>query len=573
MSPTSAPANEPFPAHRELRRRHPRHLTLASQFLLLQLLIVAAVVVGTMGFSFAQSTAAFERTESRRALAVAETLASMPTVRALMPDENARHGAALPAVTQSTSGTSGFEYVFLADTVGNIVSSSQPTLLDDRLPVHEWIETMGRAVTGPLTIDHTDILMARVPIMDDGGKLVGIAGVARVYPTVLERIEQSLSNVIVYGGLALGSGAIGSLLLSNRVKRQTFGMEPQEIAELANHLDTVVNGVKEGIVALDSERRITLINQPAEELLNLPAQVIGERVEDIAPNPLVARLLTSDQETPDRLVIVGQRLLAFNRKMLVSFGKPVGSVTTIRDHTELATLERELGLQSTSTEMMRAQTHEFANQLHTISGLIQLEEYDEVVNFVDGVRLSMTKLNEEVTSTIHDPSIAALLIAKASIAAERNIDFDLTEDSSLPRLPDVIAREFTTVIGNLIDNAMDAVHDMQDRHVSVTVVSEAAPDAEKEQVIHLTVRDSGNGVSEELMDKIFIQGFSTKDDDAAPHSQRGFGLALTKLICERQGGSVTVRNGGNLRTTMSRGPGAVFEAHIPWSPSKMIETP
>lgn len=532
---------------------------------MLQLLIVAAVVLGTMGFTLAQGTAAFERTESRRALAVAETLASTPAVRTLMPNHEARRGAALPAVTQATSGTSGFDYVFLADTDGTIVSSSQPTMLDDLLPVAEWKDSMGRGVTGSLTIDNTEILMARAPILNDKGELEGIAGVARIYPTVLERIESSLPNVLIYGGLALAIGAVGSLMLANRVKKQTFGMEPGEIAELANHLDTVVNGVKEGIIALDSEQRVTLMNQPAEELLALPAGVIGQRVEDVAPNPEVARLLTSTQNSPDRLVIVGQRLLAFNRKPLISYGKPVGSVTTIRDHTELATLERQLGLQSTSTEMMRAQTHEFANQLHTISGLIQLEEYDEVVHYVDGVRLSMTKLNEEITSLIHDPAIAALLIAKASIAAERNIDFDLTEDSSLPRLLDPLARDLSTVIGNLIDNAMDAVHEKKDRHVSVTV---EALDGE----ILVIVRDSGDGVAEEFLDKIFVQGFSTKDDDAAPHSQRGFGLALTRLICERRGGRVSVRNGGNLRTSQAHGPGAVFEAHIPWSESPMIET-
>lgn len=565
MSPTSSPSNATPPSLRGRRRRHHRHLTLASQFLLLQLLIVAAVVVGTMGFTLAQGTAAFERNESRRALAVAETLATTPAVRTLMPDPAARRGAALPAVTQSTSGTSGFDYVFLADTDGTIVSSSQPTLLDDKLPVKDWLQDLGRGVTGSLHIDNTEILMARVPIMNERGEIVGIAGVARIYPTVAERIEQSLPNVLIYGGLALGIGAVGSLLLANRVKKQTFGMEPGEIADLANHLDTVVNGVKEGIISLDSEHRVTLINQPAEELLKLPAGVIGERAEDIAPNPQVLRLLTSDQESPDRLVIVGHRLLAFNRKPLISYGKPVGSVTTIRDHTELATLERELGLQSASTEMMRAQTHEFANQLHTISGLIQLEEYDEVVNYVDGVRLSMTKLNEEVTSLIHDPAIAALLIAKASIAAERNIDFDLTNDSSLPRVPDTFARDLSTVVGNLIDNAMDAVHDEKDRHVSVTILAQ-------EGSIDVTVRDSGPGVARELLDKIFVQGFSTKDDDAAPHSQRGFGLALTRLICERRGGSVTVRNGGNLRTTQTHGPGAVFEAHIPWSTSTMSET-
>ena len=136
-------------------------------------------------------------------------------------------------------------------------------------------------------------------------------------------------------------------------------------------------------------------------------------------------MLSSRQSGSDRLLLVGDRVLALNRRPMRSHGSVIGSVTTLRDRTELSALERELGSSRATSNTLRAQTHEFANQLHTISGLLHLQEYDEVLSFVDGVRLSRTSLYDEVTSRIDDATVAALLIAKASLAGERGVQLHL----------------------------------------------------------------------------------------------------------------------------------------------------
>lgn len=210
----------------------------------------------------------------------------------------------------------------------------------------------------------------------------------------------------------------------------------------------MLHGLKEGVIALDPHQRITLINDSARRLLALPPDCVGRDLDDLAVQEQLREVLTQTQPGPDRLVLVGERVLAFNRMPMRSHGRVIGSVTTLRDRTELSCLEKELGATRTTTDTLRAQTHEFANQLHTISGLIQLEEYEEVIRFVDGVHRSRTRLYDDVTTRVGDPALAALVIAKASLAAERG-----GGPAPAPRLPrraggrGALPGDLTTMVG------------------------------------------------------------------------------------------------------------------------------
>jgi two-component system, CitB family, sensor kinase len=522
-------------------KRRRRGLTLAGQYLVLQLLIVAAVLAGVVALSLAQSAQTFERVEGRRALSAAETLAAMPAVRSLLPVAQPRLGAALPAVAESVRTVSGSSAVFLARPDRTIITSSDPDQLGSELPLGDSLVLSGRAWTGPVELSGRRTLVAHVPVLDDGGRMVGIAAIGRDYPSVWERLGEALPNLLTYLGVSIGLGAIGSLLLARRVKRQTLGLEPEEIAGLVEHREAILHDVKEGVLALDRHARITLANDSARQLLELPHDCAGKTLDELAVPAHLRDVLTADQTGPDRLVLVGERVVVCNRMPLRSRGKLIGSVTTLRDRTELSSLEKELGTTRTTTDTLRAQTHEFANQLHTISGLIQLGEYDEVTRFVDGVSLSRTRLYDDVTSRIQDPAVAALLIAKASSAAERVVALQLDEGSGLGRVDDTLSRDLTTVVGNLVDNAIDAASGRPDAAVHVSLRDE--PDR-----VTVTVRDSGPGVAAETVEDIFRQGFSTKDSD--DDGGRGFGLALTRLVCSRRGGGVGVRNA----------PGAEFTA-------------
>ncbi|MGH3371579.1 MAG: sensor histidine kinase, partial [Nocardioidaceae bacterium] len=398
--------------------------------------------------------------------------------------------------------------------------------------------------TGVADLGEAASVVAHVPVQSlDNGEIVGFAVIGREYPSVGERVSRSVPNLLTY--LAVGSalGIAGSLLLARRVKRQTLGLEPSEIAGLVEHREAMLHGLKEGVIAVDPAERITLANDSARALLDLPGECVGRTLDELEVDPQL-RLVLTEGSVPDRLVLVGDRVLAFNRRPMRSHGRVIGSVTTLRDRTELSSLEQELGTTRATSDTLRAQTHEFANQLHTISGLLHLQEYDEVLRFVDGVSLSRTTLYDEVTSRVDDPTLAALLIAKASLATERGVALELLSDSHLGRLDEHLARDLTTVVGNLVDNALDAIAGRDAARVRVLLREDA-------EAVRVTVHDSGPGVPDGDTEAVLRQGWTTKNDGA--EGGRGFGLALTRLVCRRRGGDVAVHNDG----------GAVFTAVLP----------
>ena len=288
-------------------------MSLAGQYLLLQLLIVLAVLVAVVAISLAQSAATFERVEGRRALSAAEALGSNPAVRELLPTAEPRAGAALPAVAESVRTVSGSSHVALAKMDRTVVASSDPGLLGQPLELGASRVLEGRAWTGVVAGSGNPVLSAHVPVLDDTGKMIGIASISRDYPTTLERLGDAIPNLVTYVGVASVLGVAGSFLLSRRVKRQTLGMEPSEITGLVENREAMLHGLKEGVVALDPNERITVANDSARELLGLPEDCVGKRLNSLPVDPALKVVLTRDQPDPDQLVLVGERLVVLNR--------------------------------------------------------------------------------------------------------------------------------------------------------------------------------------------------------------------------------------------------------------------
>ncbi len=397
--------------------------------------------------------------------------------------------------------------------------------------------------------------------MTTWGEHLGTVMVAEDFPSVWERLRGASSYLLTYLGIALALGVAGSWLLARRIKRQTLGLEPHEITGLAEHREALLYGIAEGVIALDPHDRITLVNDVARRLLDLPEHAAGMSLRDLRVEGRLLDVLTglrtaatdglrdqghaevdsrierrvdnqvdAHEDVPrDDVVIRRGRVLVMNRMRVTRDGRHLGTVTTLRDRTTLANLERELGSFRSTTQLLRAQTHEFANQLHTISGLIQLGDYDEVVRYVDAVTERRQSLDLLVNSRVRDPAVAALLMAKASLASERRVDLRVSEETSLDRLTAEDSADVATVVGNLVDNAMDAVSSgPPGQWVGVEIRQDAAS-------VEISVSDSGPGVPPEVAQEVFAHGFTTK---AATSGERGIGLALTRLVCQRRGGEV-----------------------------------
>ena len=230
------------------------------------------------------------------------------------------------------------------------------------------------------------------------------------------------------------------------------------------------------------------------------------------------------------MALVGTRVVVFNRGRASTGGRGIGTVTTLRDRTELVSLQSQLSSNLSITDTLRAQTHEFDNRLHTISGLVQLGEYDEVATLVGTLTRHRADVSERVSKRLHDPAVAALVVAKHAVAEERGVTLELDPGSRLPALAPGEVADLTTVLGNLVDNAIDAAAGAAEPLVELWILVDGRPRPRR-------VRDNGPGVPEDLREAVFVRGFSTKPEVLGG---RGIGLPLVRLICVQRGGTVTV---------------------------------
>lgn len=518
-----------------------RRLTLAGQFLILQLGVVALVLAIVGVISVQQSTASFASERGSQMRSVAENVANQSVVRGQITGPTPAASLAGP-IARAVS-LSGATEVTIADPSGRVLSSSDPQLAGEQAPLGDSRVQDGRGWVGDVESRGHLYVAGHAPILDDSGTLVGLAIAQERYPTIWTRLTNAADELVLYLGLGALLGVAGSWLLARLVKRRTRGLEPHEFATLADHREALLHSIREGVIAVGTDGRVTMVNDGARELLGLDGDVVGRPVATLPLEPHVVAVLTADTDSQDAVLLVGSRILVFNQRSASSRGQGIGTVTTMRDRTDLVSMQSQLSSNLSITDTLRAQTHEFANQLHTISGLVQLGEYDEVRSLVGVLTRRRAEISDAVTQRVADRAVAALLIAKSSVAAEAGVALTLAPDSELPVLSPSTSADLTTIIGNLVDNAVDACKGQPDPAVTVQL---AARDGE----IVLTVRDNGPGVPDALAGSIFTRGFSTKSDVVGG---RGIGLSLVRLICTQRSGSVAVQHDG----------GAVFRVRLP----------
>jgi two-component system CitB family sensor kinase len=519
--------------------------SLATQILGLQLVVLAiTVLLGTVA-SFWLIRSEIDRQYQQRALAVAESVAALPEVRTAVATGS--HTSTIQPLAEVIRTSSGASFVVVTDARGIRLSHPNPALIGlsaidpGEPPVALNGEPYTATETGTLGVS----ARGKAPIWNDQRRVVGMVSVG--YPEV--EINAGLVRLLpLMGGyllVALVLGSAASWLLARHLKRQTFGLEPQEIAGLLEQREAMLHGIREGTVAVDRSNTITLVNDEARRLLGLDGAIVGQRLDDVVPAGRIRDVLTGLEEGPDQIVLSEGRILVANRMPVIVHDEVTGSVTTFRDRTELSGLHRELQGLRGITDALRAQVHEFSNRLHTIAGLIELGRGDEAIRLATEAAVVHQELAERLVERVGDPLLSALLLAKAAVASEQAIELRLSDDTLISsEQPD--ARDLVTILGNLIDNAFDAVRvnapdaarwvDVQLREEAVRVV--------------IRVADSGSGIDPVISQRVFDEGFSTKEGTGRT---RGLGLALVRQIVKRRGGTIELQNG----------PGAVFTVRLP----------
>ncbi|MGB9185734.1 MAG: ATP-binding protein [Solirubrobacteraceae bacterium] len=351
---------------------------------------------------------------------------------------------------------------------------------------------------------------------------------------ILERqvsgqLLHELPSLLLYFACALAIGVVASLTLSRRLKRSTFGLELDEIAALVQEREAMLHGIREGVITLDKDDRVTLINDEARLLIPLQGDPVGKPIQEVVTHRRLADLLTGRQSHPDAVVVTDDHILVVNRTQVTHQGRDLGAVVTLRDRTELEGLLRELDSVDALSDALRAQQHEFSNRMHTVAGLIELGDHDAAAHFALDSG-GAAGLAEAIRERVEAPELAALLLAKTTVAAERGVQLVLTEDSRLAQTS-IETNMVISIVGNLIDNAIEAAT-AGPTPASVTVALAAS-----DQDMTIGVSDTGPGVPSELARRIFDDGFTTKSPG---ERHRGIGLALVHRLVHRAGGTITV---------------------------------
>ncbi|MGP3911263.1 ATP-binding protein [Nonomuraea sp. 10N515B] len=517
--------------------RRVRDASLGTQLFVLQMVIVLLAVGGTAGVWAGHTRNQLAGLHQQRALAIAQSVAALPQVREAFkrPDPS----AVLQPLAMSVQQETGADYVVIANAEQRRYAHPNAALIGEKLSTDgtEVLRT-GKGWVGTQTGTIGTTVRGKYPIRDEYGNVIGLVSVGVLETTVMGQLGAALPPLIWTALAVMLAGLALAAMITARVRRQTFGLEPKEIAALLEQREGVLHGVKEGVLALDLAGRVTLVNDAARELLG--AVVEGEDLSRMPVSDRMRDVLGGADQGEDRVVLHGERVLVLNRTPVSVRGQHRGWVVTLRDRTELVRLARELDDTSSATEALRAQAHEFANRMHTVVGLLELGEHESAIGFI--TRTTRGTYATDLRERVQDPTLAALLLAKSAEAAERGATLVLSEDSSVPEGIIGDPQDAVLVVGNLVANAIDAL-DGAAGTIEVSVQADS-------DGLRVRVGDSGPGIAPDLVDEVFREGFTTK---AAHSGPRGLGLALTRQACLRRGGWVRVVNSG----------GAVFTALLP----------
>ncbi|MEU8348370.1 ATP-binding protein [Streptomyces sp. NPDC048845] len=584
--------------------RLPRPRSLAGQLFAMQVVLVAVVVAGCAVFTYLTDGRQARDAAAQRVTAAARAVAASPSVAAAIRGDDPT--ATLQPYAERVRRDARINFVTIMSPDRIRWTHPDPDRIGEEFLGHTAPALRGRTFTETYTGTLGPSVRVVTPVRD-GARIVGLVSAGITVDRIGAQLRGQLTVLAGVAAAAVLLGGLGTHVVNARLRRHTRGMNAAELSRMHDYHQAALHAVREGLLMLDGQRRVALVNDGGRELLGLPADAVGRNVADLGlPPPLTGALLSSEPRV-DELHLTAERVVVVNTSP-VSGGERRGTVVTLRDHTQLQALSGELDSVRGFTEALRSQAHEAANRLHTVVSLIELGRADEAVEFATAELELAQALTDQVVAAVAEPVLAALLLGKAAQANEHGVELVLAPDSRIddgvlpPALP---ARDLVTVLGNLIDNAVDAAAgdggSAGPRAVRprVTVTARVTEDE-----LLLRVRDTGPGVAPDAVDEIFERGWSTKaprpeprpgapaeippgaglsgtgsgsgsasgsgsgpaagparggPGAAAPAAGaghgRGLGLALVRQAVRR--------NGGTVRAAAAEGGGAEFTVRLP----------
>ncbi|MCL7748874.1 ATP-binding protein [Halalkalibacter alkaliphilus] len=512
------------------------NLKLKMTFLIVILIIGMFSIVGLFLQYFLSDT--LETQLGERALSVAESVAQIPELKDAFGLDNP--SAVIQPLVSPIREATGAEFIVVGnrneiryahpnpDQIGNkmVGEDNDRALIHGESYVSKAVGSLGQSIRG------------KVPVISQEGEIIGVVSVGFLNEDV-QSIVKNYSRELWYVLLAIvGVGMIGAVLIANYIKKLLFGLEPEEISHLLLQKETILQSTHEGIIAVNKEGTITMMNAAAKRLISSNRketdQLIGRPILEVLPNSELHKVLERGESQYNKELLLGNHIVLVNRVPIYYDNMLIGAVSTFRNKTEIEKLSKELTRVKQYADALRAQTHEFSNKMYTILGLIQLGKSEEAVDFIRRESNIQQKWIRFLFEKVPDPLVNAILLGKLNQANEQRVRLTIDPESRLThRLSDKKRDALVTVLGNLIENAIDAVKNNSESKRDVSIFF---TDIGEEIVFE--IEDAGKGVPSDFALDIFKQGFSTKEG-----SHRGIGLALTKQVLTEIGGNIFLEEG------------------------------
>ena len=514
-----------------LSRVTPSGWSLASQLFAIQAAVILVVLVGCGIAAYSQASTANSAAAQDEVLAVAHAVAAAPTVRDGVASTDP--SAVLQPFAEQVRRATGTDFVVVMTTDGIRFTHPNPAEIGRHFLGTIAPAQQGRSLTETFTGTLGPSVRAVVPIQVDG-QIRGLVAVGQSVSRVSQELSRQLPILLGTTVVALLLAGLGAWLASGWLRRSTHDLGPAELSRMYEYYDAVLHAVREGLLLLDRESRLRLVNDEAGRLLGVSEASLGRRVDEIGLPEALGVALRDGVERADEIFLTEDRIVVVNQAAARWDGRRLGTVVTVRDHTELRALVSELKTIRGFAEALSAQAHESANQLHTVVSLIELGRAEQALAFATTELAVTQRLTDLVVGGIGEPEVAALVLGKAAEAGERGVDLVVETDVDLPA-GRADPRDLVTIVGNLLDNAIDAaVEAPGPRWVRFGARTVGADELE------LVVADSGPGLDPEQAGRVFQRGYSTKSTDRP--LGRGIGLALVAQAAHRHGGAVAVAN-------------------------------
>ncbi|MDR6985736.1 two-component system CitB family sensor kinase [Paenarthrobacter nitroguajacolicus] len=540
----------------------------STQTLLLQLGVVLLVVLLS---GAVHAWLVYERIgdeAENQALTLARTVAADPDIRTNVqlisreegtPPQAILAAGPLQASAEAVRVRTGALFVVITDETGLRLAHPETARLGERVSTDPSVALSGQEITTRNTGTLGPSAGAKVPVYapDTSGAIVGEVSVGYSVESLTNSLARDIVPIALTAGGALLAGVLASFLLRRRLQRLTLGLEPEEISTLVHDQVAVLQGVDDGVIGIAADGRISVFNAAAARLLDMPDATGQDWASAPVPDQLKQLTQPAARDAEAVEIVAGGRVLVVSARKAWHRKEDLGWVVMLRDRTELQQLTRQLDAVGTMSTALRAQRHEFANQLHTIAGFLSIGQHDSAKEYL--ARISATgplKFPVEQAELLQDTYLQAFIGAKGVEASERGVALRIGPET-LVRGHVADPQDVTTVLGNLIDNAVSAAvaGSAGERWVEVELLDDATHD---DGTLHIVVGDSGDGLGSLAAEEVFAEGFTTSEQPVRSGAGQGLGLALVRQLARRRGGDVRILEPGS-----TGGPGAVFMAAIP----------